>query len=75
MVSMEFKRYFSKLSNDDAEDLLRRYALTDDYDMAIGGLRNFINMRELGFEDLLSEADEHYSKYLSYIRQAIYSPH
>jgi hypothetical protein len=34
---MEFKRYLSELSNSDVEALLRKHALADDYDMAVGG--------------------------------------
>jgi hypothetical protein len=41
------KRYLSKLSNSDVEGLLRMYALADDYNMAVGKLQNFIDVREL----------------------------
>jgi hypothetical protein len=44
---MGFKRYLSKLSNSDVEGLLRMYALADDYNMAVGKLQNFIDVREL----------------------------
>jgi hypothetical protein len=44
---MRFKRHLSKLSNSDVEGLLRMYALADDYNMAVGKLQNFIDVREL----------------------------
>jgi hypothetical protein len=44
---MGFKRYLSKLSNSNVESLLRMYALADDYNMAVGKLQNFIDVKEL----------------------------
>jgi hypothetical protein len=44
---MGFKRYLSELSNSDVEGLLRMYALADDYNMAVGKLQNFTDVRKL----------------------------